>query len=150
MCIFFIFFLFHSQTTWGKFTSGFGCRDLAQSLVTRSLTASIFLSQSHSSSPRRLLRLTCDPIAGLVQAPCIERNALGAVKAVVSAQLALASGTGQHAVSLDDAISAMKVTARDMHTKYKETSLSGLATAVRIPVAIPDVSKRRMETALDG
>ncbi|KAL9936746.1 hypothetical protein V8E36_004814 [Tilletia maclaganii] len=84
------------------------------------------------------LGLTCDPIDGLVQAPCIERNALGAVKAVTAAQLALASGDGQHAVSLDDAISAMRMTARDMHTKYKETSLAGLARTVRVPVAVPD------------
>ncbi|SNX81343.1 related to L-serine dehydratase 1 [Melanopsichium pennsylvanicum] len=83
------------------------------------------------------LGLTCDPLNGQVQIPCIERNALGAVKAVTAAQLALA-GDGKHSVSLDDAITAMRETARDMHTSYKETSLGGLATAVRIPVAIPD------------
>ncbi|KAK0531586.1 hypothetical protein OC834_002904 [Tilletia horrida] len=84
------------------------------------------------------LGLTCDPVAGLVQAPCIERNAIAAVGAVTAAQLALAGGDGQHAVSLDDAISAMRMTAKDMHTKYKETSLAGLARTVRIPVAVPD------------
>ncbi len=83
------------------------------------------------------LGLTCDPLNGQVQIPCIERNALGAVKAVTAAQLALA-GDGKHSVSLDDAITAMRETARDMHTSYKETSLAGLATAVKVPVAIPD------------
>ncbi|BGP16161.1 hypothetical protein JCM10213v2_004156 [Rhodosporidiobolus nylandii] len=82
------------------------------------------------------LGLTCDPIDGLVQVPCIERNSLGAVKAVTAAQLALA-GEGVHSVSLDDAIEAMRVTARDMHAHYKETSLSGLATTVRIPLSSP-------------
>ncbi|TNY18658.1 L-serine ammonia-lyase [Rhodotorula diobovata] len=82
------------------------------------------------------LGLTCDPIDGLVQVPCIERNSLGAVKAVTAAQLALA-GEGIHSVSLDDAIEAMRVTARDMHSAYKETSLSGLATSVKIPVSSP-------------
>ncbi|GAA5824056.1 hypothetical protein JCM11251_001503 [Rhodosporidiobolus azoricus] len=82
------------------------------------------------------LGLTCDPPDGLVIIPCIERNSLGAVKAVTAAQLALA-GDGQHAVSLDDAIEAMRVTARDMSTAYKETSLSGLATSIRIPVSSP-------------
>ncbi|GAA5958823.1 hypothetical protein JCM21900_003936 [Sporobolomyces salmonicolor] len=82
------------------------------------------------------LGLTCDPIDGLVQVPCIERNSLGAVKAVTAAQLALA-GEGIHSVSLDEAIEAMRITARDMHHHYKETSLSGLATTVRIPLSSP-------------
>ncbi|TKA51692.1 hypothetical protein B0A53_05397 [Rhodotorula sp. CCFEE 5036] len=82
------------------------------------------------------LGLTCDPIDGLVQVPCIERNSLGAVKAVTAAQLALA-GEGIHSVSLDDAIEAMRLTARDMHSAYKETSLSGLATTVKIPLSSP-------------
>lgn len=86
------------------------------------------------------LGLTCDPIDGLVQIPCIERNALGAVKAVTAAQLAL-SGDGVHSVSLDEAIAAMRQTAKDMSSKYKETSRAGLATSVRgarIPVTVPD------------
>ncbi|KDE08401.1 hypothetical protein MVLG_01437 [Microbotryum lychnidis-dioicae p1A1 Lamole] len=82
------------------------------------------------------LGLTCDPHEGLVQVPCIERNSIGAVKAVAAAQLALASD-GRHSVSLDEAIEAMRVTARDMHTHYKETSMSGLATSVRIPLSSP-------------
>ncbi|KAI0481379.1 serine dehydratase alpha chain-domain-containing protein [Xylariaceae sp. FL0804] len=86
------------------------------------------------------LGLTCDPIGGLVQAPCIERNALGAVKAVSSANLALSSEAGAAKVSLDDAIRAMRVTAQGMRNEFKETSLSGLATAVpmHIPVSVPD------------
>ncbi|ORY23367.1 serine dehydratase alpha chain-domain-containing protein [Naematelia encephala] len=82
------------------------------------------------------LGLTCDPLGGLVQIPCIERNSLGAVKAVTAAQLAMA-GEGQHTVSLDDAIEAVRTTAKDMHTNYKETSLAGLATTVKIPLSSP-------------
>ncbi|GBQ25890.1 L-serine ammonia-lyase [Gluconacetobacter azotocaptans] len=75
------------------------------------------------------LGLTCDPVAGLVQIPCIERNALAAVKAVNAARLALC-GDGAHRVSLDDAIRTMRDTGRDMMSKYKETSLGGLAVNV--------------------
>ncbi|KAI0526206.1 serine dehydratase alpha chain-domain-containing protein [Xylaria bambusicola] len=86
------------------------------------------------------LGLTCDPIGGLVQAPCIERNALGAVKAISSANLALSSEAGTQKVSLDDAIRAMRLTAEGMRNEFKETSLSGLATSVplNIPVSVPD------------
>ncbi|KAI2468707.1 serine dehydratase alpha chain-domain-containing protein [Annulohypoxylon bovei var. microspora] len=86
------------------------------------------------------LGLTCDPIGGLVQAPCIERNALGAVKAITSANLALSSEAGTPKVRLDDAIRAMRVTAQGMRNEFKETSLSGLATSVplNIPVSQPD------------
>ncbi|KAF8196657.1 L-serine ammonia-lyase [Mycena galopus ATCC 62051] len=82
------------------------------------------------------LGLTCDPIDGLVQVPCIERNSLGAVKAVTAAQLSLASD-GVYSVTLDEAIEAMRLTAADMSVKYKETSLSGLATSVKIPLTVP-------------
>jgi len=82
------------------------------------------------------LGLTCDPIDGLVQVPCIERNSLGAVKAVTAAQLSMAAG-GVYSVTLDEAIEAMRLTAADMSVKYKETSLSGLATSVRIPLTVP-------------
>jgi len=75
------------------------------------------------------LRLTCDPVQGLVQAPCIERNGLGAVKAVSAASLAL-RGDGSHLVPLDSAIETMRQTGRDMNAKYKETSLGGLAVNV--------------------
>ncbi|KAF8582769.1 L-serine ammonia-lyase [Ramaria rubella] len=82
------------------------------------------------------LGLTCDPIDGLVQVPCIERNSLGAVKAVTASQLAMASD-GVYSVTLDEAIEAMRLTAKDMSVKYKETSLSGLATTVKIPLSSP-------------
>ncbi|ONG57882.1 L-serine ammonia-lyase [Pseudoroseomonas deserti] len=72
------------------------------------------------------LGLTCDPIAGLVQIPCIERNAIGAVKAINAARLAL-HGDGEHHVSLDQVIRTMRETGRDMLSKYKETSEGGLA-----------------------
>jgi L-serine dehydratase len=72
------------------------------------------------------LGLTCDPIGGLVQIPCIERNAIGAIKAINAARLALRSD-GQHHVSLDKVIRTMRETGADMQTKYKETSLGGLA-----------------------
>ncbi|GGB45609.1 L-serine dehydratase [Tistrella bauzanensis] len=77
------------------------------------------------------LGMTCDPVGGLVQIPCIERNAMGAVKAVNAALLALA-GDGSHVVSLDTVIRTMKETSHDMQSKYKETSLGGLA--VNVPV----------------
>jgi len=72
------------------------------------------------------LGMTCDPVGGLVQIPCIERNAFGAVKAVNAASLAL-RGDGTHKVSLDQVIATMRQTGADMHHKYKETSLGGLA-----------------------
>ncbi|KAJ1960432.1 hypothetical protein GGI12_003803 [Dipsacomyces acuminosporus] len=77
------------------------------------------------------LGLTCDPVDGLVQIPCIERNALGAVKAVTAAQLAL-QGDGSHRVTLDQVIETMRQTGQDMMSKYKETSQGGLA--VNVPV----------------
>jgi L-serine dehydratase len=75
------------------------------------------------------LGLTCDPIGGLVQIPCIERNAMGAVKAINAARLAL-SGDGTHFVPLDKVIRTMRDTGRDMKSKYKETSRGGLAVNV--------------------
>jgi L-serine dehydratase len=75
------------------------------------------------------LGMTCDPVGGLVQVPCIERNAFGAVKAVTAALLAL-KGDGHHAVSLDACIETMRQTGRDMSERYKETSLAGLAVNV--------------------
>jgi L-serine dehydratase len=75
------------------------------------------------------LGMTCDPVGGLVQVPCIERNALGAVKAVTAASLAL-KGDGSHFVPLDAAIETMRQTGRDMDQRYKETSLGGLAVNV--------------------
>ena len=75
------------------------------------------------------LGMTCDPVRGLVQVPCIERNGLGAIKAVSAASLAL-RGTGDHFVPLDACIETMRQTGQDMHDKYKETSLGGLAVNV--------------------
>ncbi|HEV7265420.1 MAG TPA: L-serine ammonia-lyase [Falsiroseomonas sp.] len=75
------------------------------------------------------LGLTCDPVAGLVQIPCIERNAIASVKAINAARLAL-HGDGSHIVSLDQAIATMRQTGLDMSHKYKETSLGGLAVNV--------------------
>ena len=76
------------------------------------------------------LGLTCDPIAGLVQVPCIERNTMGAVKAINAARLAVLYGDGTHRVPLDRVIETMRQTGVDMQSKYKETSLGGLAVNV--------------------
>lgn len=75
------------------------------------------------------LGLTCDPVGGLVQIPCIERNAIGAIKAINAQRLAFA-GEGEHRVSLDQVIATMRETGRDMQSKYKETSQGGLAVNV--------------------
>ena len=75
------------------------------------------------------LGLTCDPIGGLVQVPCIERNAMGAVKAINASRIAL-SGDGKHKVSLDKVIATMRATGADMLTKYKETARGGLAVNI--------------------
>ena len=72
------------------------------------------------------LGLTCDPVGGLVQIPCIERNTMGAVKAINAARLAM-RGDGEHKISLDHVISTMQRTGADMQHHYKETSLGGLA-----------------------
>lgn len=76
------------------------------------------------------LGLTCDPIGGLVQVPCIERNSMGAIKAINAAELALESDSTHTKVSLDNVINTMWQTAKDMHTNYKETSEGGLAVNV--------------------
>jgi L-serine dehydratase len=75
------------------------------------------------------LGLTCDPVGGLVQIPCIERNAVGAVKAITAARMAI-RGDGRHHVSLDTAIKTMRDTGADMNDKYKETARGGLAVNV--------------------
>lgn len=82
------------------------------------------------------LGLTCDPVGGLVQVPCIERNAMASIKAINAARMAL-RGDGQHFVSLDRVIKTMRDTGRDMNTKYKETARGGLAiNVVEVPVNI--------------
>lgn len=80
------------------------------------------------------LGLTCDPVGGLVQIPCIERNAIGAVKAINAARLAK-MGEGNHHVTLDNAVQTMAETGRDMLTKYKETSIGGLAKTLGFSVS---------------
>jgi L-serine dehydratase len=75
------------------------------------------------------LGLTCDPVGGLVQIPCIERNAVGAVKALTAARIAL-SGDGTHKVSFDKVVKTMRETGEDMKDKYKETARGGLALNV--------------------
>ncbi|MDW7694156.1 L-serine ammonia-lyase [Flammeovirgaceae bacterium SG7u.111] len=80
------------------------------------------------------LGLTCDPIGGLVQIPCIERNTMGAIKAITASQIALESDPGKAKVTLDAVISTMWQTAQDMNSKYKETSEGGLA--LQLPVNV--------------
>ncbi len=82
------------------------------------------------------LGLTCDPIGGLVQIPCIERNTMGAIKAITASQLALESDPTKAKVTLDGVIKTMWETALDMNSKYKETSDGGLAT--NIPISLPE------------
>ncbi len=104
------------------------------------------LTECLGGSPQRVLMaaeiamehhlgLTCDPIGGLVQIPCIERNAMGAMKAITASQIALASDPHFAKVSLDDVIKTMWNTARDMNDKYKETSEGGLATSIPVNLA---------------
>lgn len=93
--------------------------------VAQSLVAAEIAMEHH-------LGMTCDPVAGLVQIPCIERNAMGAVKAVNAAQLALSRDPDQARVSLDQVIRTLAETARDMNSKYKETSQGGLAVNISV------------------
>ena len=103
---------------------------MAAALIATSYDApSLVVENAAESALEHHLGMTCDPIGGLVQVPCIERNALGAVKAVSAASLAL-RGDGNHLVSLDACIETMRQTGRDMDAKYKETSLGGLAVNV--------------------
>ncbi len=81
------------------------------------------------------LGLTCDPVGGLVQVPCIERNSMGAVKALTAANIALDSDPSKARVTLDDVVKTMWQTSQDMNTKYKETSLGGLAANISIGIA---------------
>jgi L-serine dehydratase len=111
-----------------------GCQGevgVACSMAAGGLTAALGGSMNQVENAAEIgmehnLGLTCDPIGGLVQIPCIERNTMGAVKAINAARLAL-RGDGQHHVSLDKVIQTMRQTGRDMSTNYKETSLGGLA-----------------------
>ena len=78
------------------------------------------------------LGLTCDPVGGLVQIPCIERNTMGAIKAITAAELALRGNPDQARVSVDDVIRTMRQTALDMSSKYKETAEAGLAVNISV------------------
>jgi L-serine dehydratase len=114
-----------------------GCQGevgVACSMAAGGLTAALGGSPSQIENAAEIgmehnLGLTCDPIGGLVQIPCIERNAMGAVKAINASRMAL-RGDGKHKVSLDKVIRTMRDTGRDMRDKYKETSRGGLAVNV--------------------
>jgi L-serine dehydratase len=114
-----------------------GCQGeigVACSMAAAGLTASLGGSNGQIENAAEIgmehnLGLTCDPIGGLVQIPCIERNTMGSVKAINAAHLAL-NGDGSHKVSLDAVIETMRQTGHDMRSKYKETSLGGLAVNV--------------------
>lgn len=105
---------------------GVAC-SMAAGAITAILGGSLYqIENAAEIAMEHHLGMTCDPMNGLVQIPCIERNAMGAVKAVNAARLALL-GDGQHYVTLDKVIATMKQTGKDMMTIYKETSLGGLA-----------------------
>jgi L-serine dehydratase len=114
-----------------------GCQGevgVASAMAAAGLTAALGGSNAQIENAAEIgiehhLGMSCDPVAGLVQIPCIERNAMGAVKAINAASLAL-RGDGTHRVALDAVIKTMYETGRDMMTKYKETSLGGLAVNV--------------------
>jgi len=114
-----------------------GCQGevgVACSMAAAGLTAALGGTPSQIENAAEIgmehnLGLTCDPVGGLVQVPCIERNAVGAVKAIEASRLALV-GDGTHRVSLDQVIETMRKTGLDMNVRYKETSLGGLAVNV--------------------
>ncbi|HEY5612415.1 MAG TPA: L-serine ammonia-lyase [Lysobacter sp.] len=114
-----------------------GCQGevgVACSMAAAGLTAALGGSMSQVENAAEIgmehnLGLTCDPIGGLVQIPCIERNAMGSVKAINASRMAM-RGDGKHKVSLDKVIRTMRDTGRDMQDKYKETSRGGLAVNV--------------------
>lgn len=114
-----------------------GCQGeigVACSMAAAALTAVLGGSNEQAANAAEIgmehhLGLTCDPVGGLVQIPCIERNTMGAVKAINASRLAL-KGNGNHVVSLDAVIETMRQTGMDMSRKYKETSLGGLAVNV--------------------
>ena len=105
---------------------GVACSMAAAGLAAALGAANAQIENAAEIAMEHNLGLTCDPIGGLVQIPCIERNAMGAVKAIDAARLAML-GDGQHSVSLDKVIATMKRTGEDMSHVYKETSLGGLA-----------------------
>jgi L-serine dehydratase len=108
---------------------GVACSMAAGALVSALGGANAQVEHAAEIGMEHNLGMTCDPVAGLVQIPCIERNAFGAVKAINAARMAI-SDTGEHYVSLDQVIKTMYQTGLEMHSRYKETSLGGLAVAV--------------------
>ncbi|TVQ49705.1 MAG: L-serine ammonia-lyase [Gammaproteobacteria bacterium] len=108
---------------------GVACSMAAAGLVSALHGSNAQIENAAEIGMEHNLGLTCDPVAGLVQIPCIERNAMGSVKAINAARLAL-RGDGTHKVSLDQVIRTMRQTGRDMSTIYKETSEGGLAVNV--------------------
>jgi L-serine dehydratase len=101
----------------------FGCVDEGKIESKKVLMAAEIAMEHH-------LGLTCDPIGGLVQIPCIERNSMGAIKAIHAAELALGSDPKEAKVPFDKVVQTMWETAKDMSSKYKETSEGGLAVGV--------------------
>ena len=114
-----------------------GCQGevgVACSMAAAGLTAALGGTPSQIENAAEIgmehnLGLTCDPVGGLVQIPCIERNAVASVKAITAARTAL-RGDGSHVVSLDKVVKTMRDTGRDMKVKYKETARGGLAVNV--------------------
>ena len=121
-----------------------GCQaeiGVSSAMAAASLTECLGGSQRQSMMAAEIamehhLGLTCDPIGGLVQVPCIERNTMGAIKAITASQLALQSNPEYAKVSLDAVVRTMWQTAQDMNSKYKETADGGLA--VNIPISLPE------------
>lgn len=121
-----------------------GCQaeiGVSSSMAAAALTESLGGSPKQAAMAAEIamehhLGMTCDPIGGLVQIPCIERNAFGAIKAITAAQIALGGDPKAARVSLDDVVRTMWETAQDMNSKYKETSDGGLA--LQIPVNVSE------------
>lgn len=121
-----------------------GCQaeiGVSSSMAAAALTEALGGSQKQAMMAAEIamehhLGMTCDPIGGLVQVPCIERNTMGAIKAITACQLALQSTPDFARVSLDDVIKTMWDTAQDMNFKYKETADGGLA--VHVPLSLPE------------
>lgn len=108
---------------------GVACSMAAAGLVAALNGSNIEVEHAAEVGMEHHLGMTCDPVGGLVQIPCIERNAIGAVKAINACRMAMQEG-GDHKVSLDQVIRTMFETGRDMQSRYKETSLGGLAVNV--------------------
>jgi L-serine dehydratase len=121
-----------------------GCQaeiGVSSSMAAAALTEAIGGSQRQAMMAAEIamehhLGMTCDPIAGLVQVPCIERNTMGAIKAITASQLAMQSAPDYAKVSLDAVVETMWATALDMNSKYKETAEGGLA--INIPLSLSE------------